>query len=136
MTEDTRRGLRCGYMERSEWTEPLRLPKPFAVGPCAGKFALGTIDDPICLELPVREDDPDGPTDVPCCPGYLVGLTAVKEAGLAAMALKHGELPTYFPDSENAVLDAAAAMLASWNAFEAAQSKKAARESSNGGSSP
>jgi hypothetical protein len=131
MNETVRRSWRCGYLDRDEWTEPCMLPRPIA-GPHKGRFALGSIDDPILLELPLDENDPDGPAEVPCCPGYLVGLTTVREAGLAAMALKHGELSTYFPDGENAVLDAASAMLASWNAFEAAETKRAARERDGG----
>lgn len=70
------------------------------------------------------ESNPVRVKELGICPGWLVRQQAVREAGLAGLAMSKGELEVFFPEPSNALIDAAALMTSAWNGYEAEQTRK------------
>lgn len=65
--------------------------------------------------------------EIGICPGFLTRMPAVIEAVQASVALKHGELRTFFPNSEAAILEGAMLAQQAFNLYELMKTKEAGR---------
>ena len=62
------------------------------------------------------------------CPGWLTRQPAVQECVQASVALKHGELSTFFPGQQAALLEGALLSEQAFNLYELHRTKEAARK--------
>lgn len=102
--EGTRAALHCGWMEEDKWAKgPAEIPKKF------GSYEY----------------------DLDVCPGRIVRTDAVTEGTLAYGASQNGQLAVYFPEQENAVLEAATTVQAAFNEFDAERVKQQVKDREN-----
>lgn len=105
--EERRRSYHCGYMEPEEWTE-LRLP-------VTRETERVLFYDPAGNRLPDEDI---------VCPGWLVRLPEVLEGAHAYSVRKDGAIEQYYPNLENAVLEAADVVALAVSEYEAEQLRK------------
>lgn len=98
---ETRESWHCGYLPEESW-RPCELPPQ-----------LGADGDPVKLH------------EIGVCPGYLVRLPAVVECAQAGAALEKGELSTFFPGQQAALLEGAMLSVQAFNLYEIGRVKRA-----------
>jgi hypothetical protein len=98
-----REAMHCGFLPQETW-RPCELPP-----------VMGARGHEVDLH------------ELGVCPGWLTRQPAVLEATQACAVLRHGELRTFFPDEQNALLEGAMLAQQSFSLYELHKTKEAAR---------